>query len=94
MFEVVKSRSWTHDFVIRNAAISRDENLLVLLDAAPSICIRRMSDMQMVCRRALDREFASVFISHDGRRVLAVGGDRNVMGASYVLMSLDGQVAE
>jgi WD40 repeat protein len=78
--------SITHDAAIRDAAVSPNEALLVLLDARPSVCIRQMSDMQVVCRRPMDREYTAVRVSRDGQQILAIGGEREAAGVSYALM--------
>ena len=88
VFPLTNECSCKHDSGIRDAAVSRDEQLVVLLDSEPSISIRRLSDLKLICRRALDSKYTTIRISHDGKRLLAIGGDSSLEGASYSLMEL------
>ena len=88
VFNLVDTGSCFHDSAVRDAAVSYDEQHLVLLDSKPSLSVRRLADLTLISRRILDREYARVKISHDGTRVLTVGSERGDEGVSYSLSEL------
>lgn len=76
-----------HDAAIRAMTVTRDENFIVIADSTPSIALMRILDLQLICRRVVDREYETVSVTEDGK-ILAIGRERCLDGVSYATMNL------
>jgi len=52
------------------------------------VCLYRLADLELVCRRPLDAEYDAIRISQDGLRIVCIGGARSLAGVSFSLMTL------